>query len=101
MRRLPSQRLRRLPADATHLVEWKSTFAPAAHSARSLKHSTATLMILFRSKTRRGELGLSCRRYRAESSCVDDCWDVVPGRYQRRHAERRSNLIEFPVATFV
>jgi len=40
MKSLPSRRLGRLPADATHLVEWKSTVVPAAHWDRSLKHST-------------------------------------------------------------
>src|SRR5437868_9594836 len=94
MRSLPSQRVVRPPADAIHLVEWKSIFAPAAHSGSSLEHSTAMLMMPH-------PLGLSCRRYRAESSCVDDYWDVVPRRYQPRHAKRKSNLIEFPVATFV
>src|SRR5205085_4159014 len=92
MKLLPSQRLAGLPADAIHLVEWKSIFAPAAHPARSPKHSTATLLTPHRR-------GLSCRRYREESSCVDDYWDVVPRRYQPRHAKRKSNLIEFPVAT--
>src|SRR5438874_11130990 len=94
MKSLPSRRLGRRPADATHLVEWKSIFAPAAHWDRSLKHSIPTLMMPHRR-------GLSCCRYRAESSCVDDYWDVVPRRYQPRHAKRKSNLIEFLVAIFV
>src|SRR5438874_9122684 len=52
-----------------------------------------------RSTTRHGDLGLACHLSRAESSCVDDYWDVVPRRYQRRHAKRKSNLIEFLAAT--
>src|SRR5437588_12228258 len=54
-----------------------------------------------RSTTRHGDLGLACHRSLVESSCVDDYWDVVPRRYQPRHAKRKSNLTEFPVAIFV